>query len=68
MIRMLSDGFPGFKGNTIGVVDERSEIGACYKGVPQMISAYGRIFLTVVQIIWNADADPFDVTADHSGG
>ena len=34
MIRMLSDGFPGFKGNTIGVVDERSEIGACYKGVP----------------------------------
>ena len=26
MIRMLSDGFPGFKGNTIGVVDERSEI------------------------------------------
>ena len=35
MIRMLSDGFPGFKGNTIGVVDERSEIGACYKGVPQ---------------------------------
>lgn len=35
MIRQLSDGTPYFKGNTIGVVDERSEIGGAYLGVPQ---------------------------------
>jgi stage III sporulation protein AA len=35
--RILSDGFSdyGIKGIKIGVVDERSEIAACYKGVPQ---------------------------------
>ncbi|MCX7843272.1 MAG: stage III sporulation protein AA [Clostridia bacterium] len=35
--RILSDGVPalGFKGVKVGVVDERSEIAACYKGVPQ---------------------------------
>ena len=30
IIRVVSDG-----GMTVGVVDERSEIAACYKGVPQ---------------------------------
>ena len=36
LIRLLSDGKPGvFKGVTVGVVDERSEIAGCYRGVPQ---------------------------------
>lgn len=35
MVRLLSDGFPGFAGVNVGVVDERSEIGACYDGIPQ---------------------------------
>lgn len=35
IIRQLSDGGPGREGMTVGVVDERSEIGACYQGVPQ---------------------------------
>lgn len=35
--RHLSDGIPGsdFKGVKVGIVDERSEIAACYKGLPQ---------------------------------
>lgn len=35
MIRQLSDGNAYIKGATVGVVDERSEIGACYRGIPQ---------------------------------
>ncbi|MDF2590233.1 MAG: hypothetical protein K0S41_4076 [Anaerocolumna sp.] len=35
VIRQLSDGTKYFPGLTIGVVDERSEIGACYMGIPQ---------------------------------
>jgi len=37
IIRNLSTGMPslGFKGKKIGVVDERSEIGACFQGVAQ---------------------------------
>lgn len=37
LARILSDGDPltGLKGMKIGVVDERSEIAACYRGVPQ---------------------------------
>lgn len=37
MIRQLSNGIPrlNFKGVPIGVVDERSELAACYRGVPQ---------------------------------
>lgn len=35
LIRQLSDGDIGVNGFTVGVVDERSEIGACYLGVPQ---------------------------------
>lgn len=35
--RYLSDGFDdiGFRGMKVGIVDERSEIAACYRGVPQ---------------------------------
>ncbi len=33
--RMLSDGFPGFKGVKVGIVDERSEIAGCWQGIPQ---------------------------------
>lgn len=35
--RSISDGMDelGFKGLKVGIVDERSEIAACYKGVPQ---------------------------------
>lgn len=35
MIRQLSNGTAYFNGNTVGVVDERSEIGGAYLGVPQ---------------------------------
>jgi stage III sporulation protein AA len=35
IIRQLSDGDTSRDGMTVGVVDERSEIGACYLGVPQ---------------------------------
>ncbi|SHO52582.1 stage III sporulation protein AA [Anaerocolumna xylanovorans] len=35
IIRLISDGGEGRPGLTVGVVDERSEIGACYMGVPQ---------------------------------
>ncbi|MDD3172441.1 MAG: stage III sporulation protein AA [Herbinix sp.] len=35
IIRQLSNGSPYMAGMSIGVVDERSEIGACYMGTPQ---------------------------------
>ena len=35
IIRQLSNGSRGRAGVTVGVVDERSELGACYQGVPQ---------------------------------
>lgn len=37
IIRQLSDGVPNleFRGVTVGVVDERSEIAGCYLGLPQ---------------------------------
>lgn len=35
MIRQISQGRPPFPGMTVGVVDERSELGACYQGIPQ---------------------------------
>ena len=38
MIRKISD-----EGQTVGVVDERSEIGACYQGVAKMISGFRRM-------------------------
>lgn len=34
-MRSLSNGFEEFKGKTIGLVDERGEIAAIYKGIPQ---------------------------------
>ncbi|WP_238492437.1 stage III sporulation protein AA [Desulfotruncus alcoholivorax] len=38
LVRQISDGVPGFNfpGRTVGVVDERSEIAGCHRGVPQM--------------------------------
>lgn len=35
LIRQLSNGCGYLEGMTVGVVDERSELGACYMGVPQ---------------------------------
>lgn len=35
LIRQLSNGDNGRYGMTVGVVDERSELGACYLGIPQ---------------------------------
>lgn len=35
LIRQLSNGGGARRGVTVGVVDERSEIGACYMGLPQ---------------------------------
>ncbi|MCX8129017.1 MAG: stage III sporulation protein AA [Clostridia bacterium] len=33
--RTISDGTLSFKGLKVGIVDERSEIAACYRGIPQ---------------------------------
>lgn len=35
LIRQISSGSTGRAGMTVGVVDERSEIGGCYRGIPQ---------------------------------
>lgn len=35
IVYQLSEGFKGYGPYTVGVVDERSEIAACYQGVPQ---------------------------------
>lgn len=35
LVRLVSDGYGEHPGSSVGVVDERSEIGACYRGVPQ---------------------------------
>lgn len=35
LIRQVSDGTRYVKGSTVGVVDERSELGGCYLGIPQ---------------------------------
>lgn len=35
MIRQVSNGNRDEAGMTVGVIDERSEIGACYQGIPQ---------------------------------
>ena len=35
MVRLISDGNEEHPGMTVGVIDERSEIGACYRGIPQ---------------------------------
>ena len=35
LIRSLSNGWDGWRGVTVGVVDERSELAGCYQGVPQ---------------------------------
>ncbi len=35
LIRQISDGNKWVKGCTVGVVDERSELAGCYRGVPQ---------------------------------
>ena len=35
LARQLSNGFPGFSGVKVGIVDERSEIAGCYQGIPQ---------------------------------
>ena len=34
-IRQISDGNSWIKGCSVGVVDERSELGGCYRGIPQ---------------------------------
>ena len=35
LIRQVSNGSAWCEGQTVGVVDERSEIGGCYRGIPQ---------------------------------
>ena len=36
LVRLFSDGYQTFKGQSVGLVDERFEIAACYQGIPQM--------------------------------
>lgn len=35
VVRLLSNGYENHPGVSVGVIDERSEIGACYMGIPQ---------------------------------
>lgn len=35
VVRLISNGYKSHAGMSVGVVDERSEIGACYRGIPQ---------------------------------
>ena len=35
LVRQVSNGSRSYLGMTVGVVDERSEIGGCYRGIPQ---------------------------------
>ena len=35
IVRQVSDGNETHAGKTVGVVDERSEVGACFQGIPQ---------------------------------
>lgn len=35
LVRLISNGDGEYSGMSVGVVDERSEIGACYRGMPQ---------------------------------
>lgn len=35
IIRQISNGREGIEGQTVGVVDERSELAGCYQGIPQ---------------------------------
>ena len=35
IVRQVSDGLPGKNGLTVGLVDERSEVAGCFKGIPQ---------------------------------
>ena len=44
LIRQISDGNAHVKGCTVGVVDERSEIGGCYLGVAQNHLASARTY------------------------
>lgn len=36
IVRKLSDGYSNFKAMRVCIIDERSEIGACYNGAPQL--------------------------------
>lgn len=47
MIRILSNGDSNTRGLTVGVVDERSELGACYRGARRMT-------LDAVLMCWTA--------------
>ena len=49
LIRQLSNGTKLLNGVTVGVVDERSEIGGSYLGIPQNDLEYGRTCWTAVQ-------------------
>lgn len=35
LVRLFSDGYKAYKGQSVSLVDERLEVSACYQGVPQ---------------------------------
>lgn len=35
LVRLISNGYEFYHGRSVGVVDERSEIAACFRGIPQ---------------------------------
>ena len=67
-IRLLSKGNHLRAGKKVGVVDERSEIAACYRGIPQNdLSPHGCAG-QLSEGTWNPYAASFHVPADHCSG
>ena len=60
MIRQIANGCDHLKGKTVGVVDERSELGGCYLGI--------RSPGCMPESRWYADADPEYGTRGDRGG
>ena len=68
LVRQISDGNRWVEGRNVGVVDERSEIAACYRGIHRMIWVFGRMCWMLRQTYGYAnDAEVHD-TGDSGGG
>ena len=57
------------RAQTVGVVDERSEIAACYQGIPQNdVGCRTDVLDACPKAEGNDDADPLDGTGGGRGG
>ena len=62
-IRLFSDGFGDYPGMSVSLIDERSEVGASYMGMPQNDLGMRTIFWTDVRKRRDPDDGPVDGTA-----